>query len=71
MKDYKTEIDKAIEEIRKSEDIHTADKEEIIAHLEAAKEKHDGIEKFMDNLRVKFEDIWEFIEPTVNELGLR
>lgn len=71
MKNHEKELDKAIEGIRDLKTIDEGKKKEVIAHLEASKESRDGIEKFIDTLRVKFEDIWEDIEPFVNELGLR
>ena len=71
MRDYKKELDKAIEGIRNSKSLGEEKKKEVIEHLEASKETRNGIEKFIDALRVKFEDIWEDIEPFVNELGLR
>lgn len=71
MKDYKQELDKIIDGIRNSKTIDEEKKKDVIAHLEASKDTRKGIEKFLDALRVKFEDIWEDIEPFVNELGLR
>jgi len=71
MKNYEKKIDKAIENVRKLETIHQTKKDELITHLEDSKNTRDGLEKFIDTLRVKFEDIWEDIEPIVNELGLR
>ncbi len=71
MKKYADKIDKVIENVRSSESIGDEKKDELISHLETSKVSSDGLEKFIDTLRVKFEDIWEDIEPIVNELGLR
>ena len=71
MKKYADKIDKVIENVRSSESIGDEKKDELISHLETSKVSSDGLEKFINTLRVKFEDIWEDIEPIVNELGLR
>ena len=71
MKHHTKELDNAIKGIRNSKTIDEETKKEVLAYLEASRESHDGLEKFIDTLRVKFENIWEDIEPFANELGLR